>query len=289
MRLSQYPLLLLLISLPQAVLAIDPGRVQGSFQMNDKAITLTQAYALLHDNAEGLLDFPKELRLLLVDREVPQESLAGIGFLPVEQIAREGKVRGLLLRLDPNDHKHLLVTLLFSPTDPGQTLLTRAFGTTSQKVPIELKIGNFNRVSGIVEHYDKYQPEVKGVAKLDYSLRFSAPLFHERSITAILKGQAAKTSPQMRVFAEKIRALEKGDLESAERLSTASATLRTRNFLAQVGPERESWEKQAAAKMKESIKDLQRVVVRGDRAVMVFGTKQWHNFVKEGGEWKSDN
>jgi hypothetical protein len=183
MRLSQFPLLLLLTCLPQAALAIDQGRVQGSFQVNDKAIALTQAYALLQDNAEGLLDLPKELRLLLVDREVPQESLAGIGFLPVEQIAREGKVQGLLLRLDPDDHKHLLVTLLFSPTDHRQSLVTRTFGTIGQKVPIELKIGNFNRVSGIVEHCEKNQPEVKGAPKLDYSLRFSAPLFHERSVT----------------------------------------------------------------------------------------------------------
>jgi len=45
--------------------AIDPGTVQGTLQVNDKAIELRQAYAHLHDNAEGLLDRPKELRILL--------------------------------------------------------------------------------------------------------------------------------------------------------------------------------------------------------------------------------
>src|SRR5512135_2349275 len=105
--------LLLFASLPQDVFAIDPGRVQGSFQVNDKAIALTQAYAHLHDNAEGLLDHPKELRILLVDREVPQEALAGISLLPLEQMAREGRVQGLLLRLDPIYHKRLFVTLLY--------------------------------------------------------------------------------------------------------------------------------------------------------------------------------
>ena len=198
MRLSRWPLLLLLISLPQGVLAIDPGRVQGSLQVGDKVIALTQAYALLHDNAEGVLAFPKELRLLLVDREVPQEVVAGIGFLPLEHMARAGKVQGLLLRLDPNDHKHLLVTLLLPPTDPGQSLVTWKVGSTGGQIPIELKIGNFNRVAGSIAYRTEPQLNNGGVPKLEFSLRFSAPLFHERAVTAILKGKAARNSPQMR-------------------------------------------------------------------------------------------
>ncbi len=160
-------LLLLFASLPQDVFAIDPGRVQGSLQVNDKAIALTQAYAHLHDNAEGLLDHPKELRLLLVDREVPQEALAGISLLPVEQMAREGRVQGLLLRLDPSDHKRLFVTLLYPPTEPGQTLLTQTVSSTGRKPPIELKIGSFNRVGGAVEHHEDCQSETMGMPKIE--------------------------------------------------------------------------------------------------------------------------
>lgn len=280
---------MLFASLPQDVFAIDPGRVQGSLQVNDKAIVLTQAYAHLHDNAEGLLDRPKELRLLLVDREVPQEALAGIAFLPVEQMAREGRVQGLLLRLDPNDHQRLLVTLLYPPAEPGQTLMTQTVSSTGRKPPIELKIGSFNRVGGAVEHHEERQSETRGMPRLNYSLRFSAPLFHEIPVTAVLVGQAAQNSPQMRVLREKARALEKGDFASVQRLSTAGANRRTRAFLAQAGPEAESLAKQAAAEMEESTKCLQRVVLRGDRAVAIFAGKQWHNFVREGGEWKSDN
>jgi hypothetical protein len=155
------PLVLLCASLPQDVFAIDPGRVQGFLQVNDKTIALTQVYAHLHDNAEGLIDRPKELRLLLVDREVPQEALADIAFLPVEQMAREGRVQGLLLRLDPSDNKRLLVTLLYPPTEPGQTLMTQTVSTTGRKPPIELKIGGFNRVGGAVEHYEERQSETR--------------------------------------------------------------------------------------------------------------------------------
>ncbi len=283
-----WPLLLLFVSLPQYVLAIDPGRVQGSLQVNGKAMALTQAYAHLHDNTEGLLDRPQELRLLLVDREVPQEALAGIALLPVEQMAREGRVQGLLLKLNPKDHQRLVVTLLYPPAEPGQTLMTRTIGTIDQKPPIELKIGH-QRVGGAIEHHDERQSESRGMPRLDYSLRFSAPLFQERPVTAILRGQAAQNSPQMRVLREKARALEKGDFASVQRLSTACANRQTLAFLAQAGLEAESWGKQAAAEMKESSKRLQRVVVRGDRAVAIFAGKQWQTFVQEGGEWKSDN
>jgi hypothetical protein len=284
-----WPLLLLCAIFPQAVFAIDPGKVQGSLQVNDKAIVLTQAYARLHDNAEGLLDHPKELRLLLVDREVPQDALASFSLLPVEQMAREGMVQGLLLRLDPSDHKRLFVTLLYPPTEPGQTLLTQLVSSTDRKPPIELKIGSFNRVGGSVEHYKGNQSETRGIPRLNYSLRFSAPLFHEMPVTAILVGQKAQNSSQMRVLREKAWALEKGDFASVQRLSTADANRRTWALLAQAGPEAESLAKQAAAELKESTKYLQRVVVRGERAVAIFAGKQWHAFVREGGEWKSDN
>lgn len=243
-----WPFLLLFVSLPQYVFAIDPGRVQGSFQVNEKAITLTQAYAHLHDNAEGLLDRPKELRILLVDREVPQEALAGIALLAVEQMAMEGRLQGLLLKLDPNDHKRLVVTLLYPPAEPGQTLMTQTISTTGRKAPIEIKIGG-NRVGGAVEHHEEGQSETKGMPRLNYSLRFSAPLFHEMPVTAVLVGRAAQNSHQIRVIREKARALEKGDFESVQRLSTERANRRTRAFLAQAGPEAESWAKKGDHRM----------------------------------------
>jgi hypothetical protein len=283
------PLLLLFASFTQDVFAIDPGRVQGSLQLNDKAIVLTQAYAHLYDNAEGLLDRAKELRILLVDREVPQEVLSGIAFLPVEQMAREGRVQGLLLRLDPSNHKRLLVTLLYPPKEPGQTLMTQSVSTTGQKPPIELKIGGFNRVAGAVEHREDCQPETRGKPKMNYSLRFSAPLFHEIPVTAILVGRQAQNSPQMRVLWEKACALEKGDFAAIQGLSTADANRRTKTALTQANPEAESLVKQAATELKKSINCLQRVIVRSDRAVAIFAGKQWHTFVREGGKWKSDN
>lgn len=281
--------LLLLAVPPQPGLAIDPGRVQGSLQVNEEAIALTQAYAHLHDNVERLLDFPQELRLLLVDREVPQEALAGLAFLPVQEMAREGRVRGLLMRLDPNDHRRYLVTLLYPPAEPGHSLLTQMVSSTGQKAAIELNVGTFNRVGGMVKYPDEGVAGAMGLTKLAYSLRFSAPLFHEPPVTAVLVGQAAKDSPQMRVFREKTRALAKGDFAALQRLATERANRREQAFLAPAGPKASAFAKAAAADMEQSAKRLKRVVVRGERAVAIFADNQWYNFAREKGEWKFDD
>ena len=281
-------LLFICVGLPQAAWAIDPGRVQGSFKVNGQAVALTQAYAHLHDNAEGLLARPQELRLLLADREVPQESLAGIVFLPVEQMAREGKVRGLLLRLDPHNPRRLEVTLLIPPAAPGQTLMTLTLNTTGAKPPIDLKISP-QRLGGAIEHHEARPSAPGGLPQLDYALRFSAPLFREPPVTAIFKGPAAQNSPQLRVLREKIRALEQGDFASLERLTTARAYRQNRAFLPQADPEARVSAQRAASEMRQLKRRLQRVVVRGDHAVVIFAGKQWQNFVRERGEWKSDD
>ena len=47
--------------------------------------------------------------------------------------------------------------------------------------------------------------------------------------------------------------------------------------------------KQAAAEMEKSIKRIRRLLVRGEHVVAIFADKQWANFVRESGEWKSDD
>jgi len=81
--------------------AIDPGRAKGFLQAGAERVPIVEALAHFHDNAEGLLDRPRELRILLADREVPQEALAGIDFPMVGEMARDGRLRGLLIRVDP--------------------------------------------------------------------------------------------------------------------------------------------------------------------------------------------
>lgn len=271
-----------------AALAIDPGTVQGSLHVGGAAIPLQHAAVHLHDNAEKLLDRPKELRILLADREVPQDALAGIAFLPVTQMAKEGKVRGLLLQLDPDNGRQVVVTLLHAPAVPRQSLATQTLNATGQEVVKKLAIAN-NRVSGEIEHKDTRAAGSADLPKMDYALRFSAPLFSEPPITADLKGKAAQASPQARVLREKARALAKGDFEALRRISTQRAARQSDAFIAQAGAQAKSFAKEAAADLEKSLKKLQRVVVRGERAVAIFGEKEWMNFARQRGEWRLDD
>jgi hypothetical protein len=278
---------LLASPLPNAQ-AIDPGMAQGSLEVNQEIIALTQGYAHLHDNGEGLLDRPKELRILLTDREVPQESLRGIAVLPVHDLAKQGQVRGLLIRLNPKDHSSVLVTLLYPPANSRETFPTQTLRSSGQKLPIKLKISG-NRVTGEIHHPAEGERDPIGLPKLNYTVKFSAPLFHELAITADLKGKAAQDSSQARLLREKARALAKGDFEAVHRLSTERANRQTQVFLAEVGSEARFFAEKAAADMERSIKLIRRVVVRGKRAVVIFSKTQWSNFVQEDGEWKSDD
>ena len=105
---------------PDAAHAIDAGVAKGALNVGGATIPLTHAYAQLHDNAEKLLERPRELRILLADREAPQSALNGIAFLPVVHMAREGKLRGLLIQLDPAKPDEAAVTVLHAPADAAK-------------------------------------------------------------------------------------------------------------------------------------------------------------------------
>jgi hypothetical protein len=280
-------LLFLLFSavLLQPALALDPGAAEGSLQVNEETISLSRAYSHLHDNSEGLLHSPKELRILLVDREVSQEALEGIAFLPVEEMAKEGRIRGLMLQLDPGKQNHVLLTLLYPPASPEQSLTTQTIESTPEKVLKELKITG-ERISGEIAHHDVGKPQFEDMPKISYTVRFSAPLFHEPPVTADLKGKAAQDSPQALVIREKARALAQGDFDALKRVSTQHANRQNQPFLASMD---KSAAKEIASDMEKSISRIQRVVVRNDRAVAIFPENEWVSFVREDGKWKSDD
>jgi len=269
-------------------LAIDAGTAKGSLQAGGKEVPLKYSFAYQLDNAEGLLDRPKELRIVLADREIPQDALAGIAFPPVMQMAREGKVRGLLLRFDPADRKQVDVTLLAAPSDPRMSLMTQTIRDSSREAFRKFSMGN-NRVSGDIERRDARRDGSADMPTVDFAIQFSAPLFNEPPITADLKGKAAQDSPQARLLRDKARALAKGDFAALRKLSTERANKSTDVFLAQAGAEAKTFAKQAATAIEQSLKTLERVVVRGDRAVAIVGKGEWMNFVQESGQWRSDD
>ena len=87
---------------------------------------------------------------------------------------------------------------------------------------------------------------------------------------------------------DKARALAKGDFTALRKISTERANQATDAFLAQAGAQARAYAKEAAADIEQSLKKIQRVVVRGERAVVIFGKNEWMAFVRESGEWRSD-
>lgn len=262
-------------------LAIDPGVVQGSLQVGGSMIKLTHAYAHLHDNAEKLLDRPRELRILLADREAPQSTLVGIAFLSAKETAHDGKLRGLLIQMDPDDRRQAVITLLYPPTDRAHSVTTISLGGSADVVR-NLSMAN-NRVGGEIESGPR------DASKVEYRAKFSAPLFNEPAITADLNGKAAHDSPQVRVLRERARAITTVDLEALRRISSARAYSMIEDFLKDAGAREKAYAREIGTSAEEQLKNVQRVVVRGDRAVVIFSPDEWLKVVLERGEWRSDD
>jgi len=272
----------------QTARAIDPGKAQGILKIGEGTIELKEAYAHFNDNAERLLDRPKEMRIVVCDRQIPQESLRGIAFLPVETLAKEGKVVGLLMQFDPGDQSKMVVTVLRTPSRQGASLMTLSLADTGQKLFKKLAISQ-TRVDGEAEYADKGNPGSDDLPKISYSVKFTAPVFNELPVTADLKGKAAQDSPQAKIAREKMNAMKKGDFEAVRRLSTERSKGQIDLLLAQMGSQAPSIAKEIAGEMEQSLKKIDRVVVRGSTAVMIYSDKAWSNFALEGDQWKSDD
>src|SRR5262245_30327033 len=264
---------------------IDPGGARGSLRVNEKTVTSRDAYAHLQDNAECLLENTEKFRVLFTDREVPADALDGIAFLPVMELAKQGRVQGLMFEMAPDDPDHVVMTLLLPPSGPGRLLIRQTINVTGEDLFKDWTLTE-QRVVGAIERSGEREPGLADFPAISYSVKFDAPIFNEPKVTADLKGRAALDSPQARLLYAKADALAKGDLAAAQKASTERANRRNQAFLA--GAKADSLAKQAA-ELKKTLQKIQRVVERGDRAVMILPGKQWFTFVWEGGEWKSDD
>jgi hypothetical protein len=265
--------------------SIDPGVAKGSLRVNEKNITLRYAYAHWHDNAEGLLDKTERFRVLFTDREAPPDALDGIAYLPVMDLARQGQVQGLLFEMDPDDPNNVVMTLLIPPSGQGRLLIRQTINVAGEDLFKDWNLTD-HRVGGAIERRGEREPGLADFPAISYSVKFDAPIFNEPKITADLKGRSALDSPQARLLSAKADALAKGDLAAAQKASTDRANRGNQAFL--VGAKGDSVAKKAA-ELKKSLQKIQRVVERGDRAVVMLPNKQWFSFVREGGEWKSDD
>jgi hypothetical protein len=98
--------------------AIDPGRAEGFLVAAGARVEITQAFACLHRHPPKERGLARELRIVIADREIPQQALAGPDERAVLELARSRMARGLLLTLDPDRPASLRATLLAPGTGP---------------------------------------------------------------------------------------------------------------------------------------------------------------------------
>jgi hypothetical protein len=273
---------------PALTLALDPGTARGTLTVNGEKIALTHSIALRQDNAEGLLDGP-ELRLLLTDREVPPDALAGAVSWEVDRLGRDGDAKGVLLKFKADGPpRSVSGTVLYPPANPQASL--PFFTLAGDGAGFKRFEKGDKRVVGEVEYRSNPEPFFKDMAVFDYAVWFSAPVFEDLPVTATLKGKEARASAPAQAFLTYEKALRAGDLARARPLLTPKKSRELESFIAQVG---EAELKAQAGKMipptASRVRQIQRVVVRGARATVIYkepGTTGIQSMVQEGGVWK---
>jgi hypothetical protein len=278
----------LLAVCPLLVFPIDPGVARGELVIDREAVPQTLAYALRQDNAEGLMDDP-ELRILLSDRELSTDLLAGPVLGELDQLARQGGVKGVLLRVAADGPPDSVSgTILRAPTDPQQSL---PFFSRSGK---GAGFGRFElgekRVVGQVDEKPDEESAFPGVPVFGYHASFNAPIFEDRKVTATLAGKEARASAPAKAFLAFEKLLREGDLQKAEAAVLPSRWRETEQFIAQVG------EAEFKAQVREMVpptatreQQIERVVVRENRATIIYkeaGARGFTVLVNEGGTWK---
>jgi len=249
--------------------AIDPGVASGRYKDDEIDIAFSHAVALELDNTEGLLDTPREMRVLLTQEDLPPSVLYGMAFPPVWYLAKAGQAHGVLLTFDPDKRDAMVMTVL-APAEPGYSL-TNVTLTSSEGLWARLEVSP-TRVAG----------ELKPDASEKAQLKFSAPVF-TNPVEADLKGAAAAASEPVRAILARAEAVSKGDMAAAAALSTPQSAAR----LSEMPPEFRKMAAKELPKMVAQLKATKRVVIRRETAVVILGGGAYATASKLDGVWKA--
>jgi hypothetical protein len=173
----------------------------GDLTINAKSLNVRQVHALLHDNAEGLLSSPKQLRILIADRELSIDSLYGTSFPPVVEMGGRGEVQGVLLRIDPSDYRYVDLTIL----------LVKGLQTVTERVSIKNFSITGKRLNASFEYADNSFASDPDYPKVKFSFQISTVIHDLPAVTADLKGPAALKSPQLAALRAIVDTLVVGD------------------------------------------------------------------------------
>ena len=244
----------------------------GTYAEGDVTIQLSHGVALRKDDSEGILFDEAGIWVLLSNAEAAPQALAGGLFPPVYDLAKQGKLQGLLFVIKPGGHTDLSISVLAARDHDQGSFRTLSLSRTPALWD-RLVVGP-NRISGTL---------VSGETRFSFDLPIA-----ENPITADLHGAAAQASPQLAVLMANARAWIAGDLNAVKatlshrkqaEIDGYSAVQRSQ-LAAQAGPDMRAL---LAAKPK-----LDRVVVRGDTASIRTPDGGAYDFTCQDGVWKLD-
>lgn len=267
--------------------SIDPGTAKGTIAIRDGSIVLKHAYAFDCDNAEGMLDAP-ELRVLLSDRELPDDVIAGWnGTMRLLPLVRSGGVRGILLKINPaKAMEGLNATLLYPPSTPNASLLF--ISSSGNKELKSFQIAN-NRVVGELQYESKGGDENPA---FKVAATFSAPVFSDQRITARLSGAAAVKSAPVVALLTFEKAIREDNLALAKSIVTSSKWSEIEAHRDQVGPPAfRAMVKQLIPSEIRRSRQIKQVIIREPRATILINDgpgKTAMSLVQVAGKWIVD-
>ena len=267
--------------------AANPGKSDGSLSVRQGSIELKAAYATQYFNDEGLADGP-ELRILLADRKIDLDLLAGPRGDGVERLARKGKLHGILLRLDPTELAKAPVrgTLLMQPASPSDSLMH--FTITGDSGGFDALRVTKDRVQGKVQ----FQSASGTTPAFSYHAGFDAALVQDRP-SARLIGARAQESPPARTVLTFERALLDGDMAEVSAHTTPERFAALDADFLRVGAV--SFLEQVRAQLPDPAvrqHQIREVVIHGSRAWVVMikedGSRTVATLAHRDGVWKVD-
>lgn len=267
--------------------AAGPGKADGSLSVGQGGIELKTAYATQYFNDEGLADGP-ELRILLADRKVDLDQLAGPKGDGIERLARQGQLRGILLRLDPTQLAKAPVrgTLLVQPPSPSDSLMH--FTITGDSGGFDALQVTKDRVQGKVQ----FQSAPGTAPAFSYRAGFTAPLVQDRPAARLI-GARAQESPQAKAVLAFERALLDADMAEVSAHATPERFAALDADFLRVGPA--SFLEQVRAQLPDPAvrpRQIREVVIHGSRAWVVMvkddGTRTVAALAHRDGAWKLD-
>lgn len=267
-----------------AAVAMAQAPTPATLTLEGRAIALPHACAALRDNAEGQLDSPRELRILLTDQPVAPDLIQGL--LPVfdlQPLVAGGSFKGVLLRMNPSDPTSVVVTLLAAPRQPGASLINQTL-SSSPNGPFKRFTYADGRVSGLLE-----TPVSEGSEDFPaygFTLSFDLPVLPPPRITENLKGAAAQGHATVKALKERAQALAKGDIGKALDFSAPSVRERDRAYLPPDDPNARAQAKAMGPQLLKALTKVRQIIVRDSKAVVLLPEGNSFRLIQVEGAWK---